>query len=71
MNGIAGKENEMLEFVSVSALVCEKLTFLLPGSYFPTNLVHPFTLRVTGIKTPKHQFSDRSYGKNDISNSIR
>jgi len=26
MNGTAGKENEMLEFVSMSALVSEKLT---------------------------------------------
>jgi len=25
--------------------------FLLPVTYFPANLVHPFTLRVTGIKT--------------------
>jgi len=25
--------------------------FLLPVTYFPTNLVYPFTLRVTGIKT--------------------
>jgi len=25
--------------------------FLLPAKYFPTNLVYPFTLRVTGIKT--------------------
>jgi len=24
--------------------------FLLPVTYFPTNLVYPFTLRVTGIK---------------------
>jgi len=24
-------------------------SFLLPVTYFPTNLVHPFTLRVTGI----------------------
>jgi len=24
--------------------------FLLPVKYFPTNLVYPFTLRVTGIK---------------------
>jgi len=26
------------------------LRFLLPVAYFPTNLVYPFTLRVTGIK---------------------
>jgi len=25
--------------------------FLLPVTYFPTNLVYPFTLRVTGINT--------------------
>jgi len=25
--------------------------FLLPVTYFPTNLVYPFTLRVTGIKS--------------------
>jgi len=25
--------------------------FLLPVTYFPTNLVYPFTLRVTGITT--------------------
>jgi len=25
--------------------------FLLPVTYFPTNLLYPFTLRVTGIKT--------------------
>jgi len=25
--------------------------FLLPLTYFPTNLVYPFTLRVTGINT--------------------
>jgi len=24
--------------------------FLLPVTYFPTNLLYPFTLRVTGIK---------------------
>jgi len=24
--------------------------FLLPVTYFPTNIVYPFTLRVTGIK---------------------
>jgi len=24
--------------------------FLMPVTFFPTNLVHPFTLRVTGIK---------------------
>jgi len=28
--------------------------FLLPVTYFPTNLVYPFTLRVTGIKTYKN-----------------
>jgi len=26
-------------------------SFLLPVAYFPTNLVYPFTLRVTGIIT--------------------
>jgi len=25
--------------------------FFLPATYFSTNLVYPFTLRVTGIKT--------------------
>jgi len=25
--------------------------FLLPVTYFPTNLVYPLTLRVTGIKS--------------------
>jgi len=27
--------------------------FLLPVTYFPTNLVYPFTLRVTGIKSAR------------------
>jgi len=27
--------------------------FLLPVTYFPTNLGYPFTLRVTGIKTTR------------------
>jgi len=27
-----------------------RIRFLLPVTYFPTNLVYPFTLRVTGIK---------------------
>jgi len=34
--------------------------FLLPFTYFPTNLVYPFKPRVTGINT-----------KNDIPNSIK
>jgi len=29
--------------------------FLLPVTYFPTNLVYPFTLRVTRIKTRKRK----------------
>jgi len=29
--------------------------FLLPVTYFPTNLVYPFTLRVTGITRYKKQ----------------
>jgi len=28
--------------------------FLLPVTYFPTNLVYPFTLGVTGINTQAH-----------------
>jgi len=33
--------------------------FLLPVTYFPTNLVYPFTLRVTGIKIDKNWFKKR------------
>jgi len=29
--------------------LCGRKRFLLPVTYFPTNLVYPFTLRVTGI----------------------
>jgi len=39
--------------------------FLLPVTYFPTNLVYPFTLQVTGIKTRKiayHDLKNRYYG---------
>jgi len=35
--------------------------FLLPVTYFPTNLVYPFTLRVTGIKS-HHKKSPRKTG---------
>jgi len=33
---------------NIYTLWCRK-RFLLPVTYFPTNLVYPFTLRVTGI----------------------
>jgi len=31
--------------------------FLLPVTYFPTNLVYPFTLRVTGIKRSRKKLA--------------
>jgi len=34
--------------------------FLLPVTYFPTNLVYPFTLRVTGIASACYILSDES-----------
>jgi len=33
--------------------LCGRKRFLLPVTYFPTNLVYPLTLRVTGIKAIK------------------
>jgi len=32
--------------------------FLVPLTYFPTNLVYPFTLRVTGIMTSENNMSE-------------
>jgi len=32
--------------------------FLLPVTYFPMNLVYPFTLRVTGAKSEKYSPSE-------------
>jgi len=45
--------------------------FLLPVTYFPTNLVYPFTLRVTGIKIltvddPKQILKKLLTGQNDV-----
>jgi len=39
--------------------------FLLPVTYFPTNLVYPFTLRVTGIITQCRAIN-RFLGKKEI-----
>jgi len=32
----------------------DRRRFLLPVTYFPTNLLYPFTLRVTGIMILQH-----------------
>jgi len=40
--------------------------FLLPVTYFPTNLVYPFTLRVTGIKIHHEPLSNYEIVKTDL-----
>jgi len=42
--------------------------FLLPVTYFPTNLVSPFTLRVTGIK---REFKELEVEKREIERRLR
>jgi len=36
-----------------------RIRFLLPVTYFPTNLVYPFTLRVTGIKSRQNSWAGK------------
>jgi len=41
--------------------LCGRKRFLLPVTYFPTNLVHPFSLRVTGIKISNTNLFSSNY----------